>query len=184
MIKQDLSIRLSPDRTPENDPAAGTRTLSTALAELAARRTAAAVADMIWRYDLGVTVLALRPPAAHQVSRPVIERVVKALGMDPNTLRRYARVAATIAPDEFKRYVTLRSPSGLPLTWSHVERIAAAHTAELREHHARDACSQQLSVQELTRRIRDQEAACARELRLPSPIRRNGLPSPKNRPVM
>jgi hypothetical protein len=135
--------------------------LSTALKELAARRTAVAVADMSWRYDLGVTILALRPPTAREQSRRVLQRVVNALAMDPNTLRRYARVAATIAPDEFARYVRLRSPSGLPLTWSHIERIAAADTAELREHHAWDACSQEVSAHELARRVRYREAACS-----------------------
>jgi hypothetical protein len=135
--------------------------LSTALEELTERRTAAALADMTWRYDLGVTVLALRPPTARRDVRPVIQRVVKALSMDPNTLRRYARVAATIGPDEFARYVTLRSPSGLPLTWSHMERLAAANTAELREHHARNACSQDLSAHELARRVNYRVVACS-----------------------
>ncbi|HLK40503.1 MAG TPA: hypothetical protein VKU41_27310 [Polyangiaceae bacterium] len=120
-----------------------------ALATAIARRLAdAAEEDMRARYDLG------RALALVEDDRTELQNdVANALGVHRSLLRRYARVATVIRPDELDGLVRLRDRVGMPLSWSHIEHLAEITSAKIRESMAKRVIAEGLSVRALRSRL-------------------------------
>ncbi len=76
------------------------------------------------------------------------------LGLDRTRLGRYARVPEAIGLSEFAEHLKLRLPTGLPLTWSHFERLATVRDPMLRRKCAEFVANEGLSVSDLGTRMR------------------------------
>src|SRR5260221_12212086 len=94
-----------------------------AIASTTSRRLAAAAdEDMRARYELGLTLRAVRN--GESGAEPVLDAVADALGVHPSLLRRYIRVATVITQAQFEVFVAMRNHRGMPMTWSHLEHLA------------------------------------------------------------
>jgi hypothetical protein len=123
--------------------------LSTIVGHVVQRLAAAAEEDLQARYDLGEVVLSLRGVG----SRSAIRLLAEHLGSDASALRRYARVTRTIGADEFRWLVSLRTPRGVPLSWSHVELLAQDPDLERRKGLAAAVTREDLTVRQLAARL-------------------------------
>jgi hypothetical protein len=118
------------------------------------RIASARVEEAKARYDLGVLLHAIRyAPLPEYGSRP-IEEIATRLHVDPSGLRRYARVAEVIRPDEFRSYMVERTGPGGPLAWAHLERLSQVASATRRRTLADAAIRENLSVRCLDALIR------------------------------
>ena len=50
--------------------------------------------------------------------------IAKRTALHASVLRRFARVAEGVLPSDLEDFTNLRTPRGLPLTWSHLEELA------------------------------------------------------------
>lgn len=123
-------------------------------AHIILRMGEAAVEDMRARYELGRLAHELR---YHPCDQGILVELARAHHLKPGTLRRYARVTEMISSEEFDEYLTLRSPYGLPLTWSQIEELAESRSRDVRRRCAAEVLSEALSISELRARVR----ACA-----------------------
>jgi hypothetical protein len=110
--------------------------------------------DLCLRYNLGRVIHQCRYHPSAEHGRRAIACLAATSGMAPSTLRRYARVSEVIKPIAFHEILQLRGPSGLPLSWSHIEELAECRNHRFRLQCARDAAARALSVSELRRRLR------------------------------
>ena len=119
------------------------------------RIAAASEEDARARYDFGRILHHLRYGDAGSTSFPVRELAIR-LGVDSSALHRCARVSEAILPAEFDWLVRLRTERGMPLTWSHIERLACERNATRRRRLAETAVRDQSSVRALSARVRNE----------------------------
>jgi hypothetical protein len=112
------------------------------------------VEDLRARYDLGRLVHQLRFHSDDDATMGTLAGLARAYHLTPGTLRRLARVTEMIGSEEFGEYLMLRSPYGLPLTWSHIEELAESRRRDLRRRCAAEVLSDALSVADLRARVR------------------------------
>jgi hypothetical protein len=123
-------------------------------AHLIERLANAAVEELCVRYDMGILVREVRRDLSNDMAALTVAHLARVLGVHRSRLDRYAKVAAAVAPRDFRELIRLRTPLGLPLTWSHVERLARVRDIVLRQDLAGEAMSRQLSIRALSMRIR------------------------------
>jgi hypothetical protein len=123
-------------------------------AHLVERLANAAVEDLCIRYDMGILVRRVRSDLSSDMAALSVAHLARALGVHRSRLDRYAKVAAAVAPRDFGALIRLRTTLGLPLTWSHIERLARVRDVALRQNLAREATSGQLSIRALSMRVR------------------------------
>jgi len=128
--------------------------LATAVAGIKDRLTAIAVDAMRARYDLGVFVYRVRAADHDASSAEVLRRLAKSFEMHTTALRRCARVAEVMSPEEFETLLSHRGQDGMPATWSHVELLVEIADPEVRRQLGRAVTSEPLSVRALAARIR------------------------------
>ena len=144
-----------PESSPESAPSSsGDQAILQVAGQIVGRIAAAAAEDMRARYELGQVVLRLRQKRSRAAALTVLDSTARTLNLGPSTLRRYARVAATIHQSEFDFYLALSSPDGWKLTWSHLEELAEVRGADWRRHCASLATTECLSVGGLRARLR------------------------------
>ena len=80
--------------------------------------------------------------------------IAKRTALHTSVLRRFARVAEGVPPADLDEFTNLRTPRGLPLTWSHLEELATVRNRVLRRDLAAAAALEGLSVRHLRQRIR------------------------------
>jgi CheY-like chemotaxis protein len=115
----------------------------------------AGVADLRAQYAIGTFVHGLRYPGATEDHSPgEFADLAQRLGLHPSALRKRARVSETIQPEEFEGLVGLRTARGLPLTWSHMEKLALVRVRSHRGAIARQIVEQDLSVRESASLVR------------------------------
>lgn len=119
-----------------------------------ARLADANVLDMSARYDLARALHEFRCGKGRLSVAQTMATVSSELGVHTSALRRWMRVAGTIPPREFGDYISYRTRSGTPLTWSHVELIAEVTPARARRAVARECVECDLSVRSLAARVR------------------------------
>ena len=112
------------------------------------------VSNLRAHYTLGQRLHAIRYMSATEGEQAPLQAVADQLQLDVSVLRRYARVAETIGPSEFEHIVSLRTSRGLPVTWSHIERLAMVRNASNRKNLAEEAAATGLSVRALAAKIR------------------------------
>jgi hypothetical protein len=127
--------------------------------QLIERLADAGVADMRARYDLGGIVHKLRYDRAREFGALTLANLAHAINLHPNTLHRYARVRESIALSEFEELLELRTPHGLPLSWSHLEVLARARRADVRRRCAREVAAESLPVRVAAKRLRSYMSA-------------------------
>jgi hypothetical protein len=126
-----------------------------AIASHIARRLAdAAVEDMRARYDFGRVLHTARKQSRGAGEQGVLRVLARRLGVDASALRRYAQVSDVISAREFDGMLKLRNARGEPLTWSHVELLARVRSAERRHQLAIAVVREELSVRDLSARVR------------------------------
>jgi DNA-binding response OmpR family regulator len=109
----------------------------------------AAVAELRAQYEIGQFVHRLRYPGPGEIWRlQDLIALGQRLNLHPSALRRRARVSETMRPDEFEALASLRTPRGLPLTWSHFELLSKVRSRSRREAIARRAAVGDLGVRE------------------------------------
>lgn len=109
----------------------------------------AAVGEIRSRYLVGAHIHSIRYARS---SGSALVDASSILRMDITVLRRHARVAEMIRRSEFESLVMLRTPRGLPLTWSHFEQLATVRSAKRRRILAEMVASEDLSVRALAAR--------------------------------
>jgi hypothetical protein len=114
------------------------------------RLVTALLDDVKARYDLGQVVHKLRYPAAGDSCPTVtLAALARMSGHGPRALRRYARVAEIINAEELADYLELRTPRGMPLSWSHLEELMRVHSRTRRREFAATAAGENLSARAL-----------------------------------
>jgi hypothetical protein len=106
------------------------------------------------RYEISRALHTVRYRSPNRTAQRGLARLSQKLGLDESTLRRWARVSEVIQRDEFASIIHLRNPHGLPLTWSHIERLTRLRNREERRAAAAQAALGNWSACELSRRIR------------------------------
>jgi hypothetical protein len=122
---------------------------------IAARLTAAAEEDLRARYDIGWVAHVARYEGDGATA---LKQLRDRFALDETALRRYARVSETLSSSEFKWVVNLRTPRGLPLTWSHLELLQKVRSSPHRRVLATLAARDGWSVRELAARVRAQRS--------------------------
>ena len=113
------------------------------------------------RYEIGKFVHALRYANARAAGAAPLLMLSERLHLDSSVLRRYARVTEVIRPSELRSFTSLRTPRGLPMTWSHLECLSTVRHLGRRTELTIIAATDELSVRELALRIRaDNSPAC------------------------
>jgi hypothetical protein len=133
-------------------PTATDRSVPAVVSHIIERMAAAAVADARARYDFGVVLHFLR--YGDCATSPRISELAETLGVDTSALHRCARVSEVIAPDEFAWLAELRTERGMPLAWSHIERLARERSGKRRQVLAIEAVREALSVRALDARMK------------------------------
>jgi hypothetical protein len=110
------------------------------------------LADVQARYDFGRRLHALRYAQTERVGDS-LRSVAELTLMHPSVLRRFARVAEAIHPPELEGLMALRTPRGLPMTWSHLEELTVVRNRARRHDFATTTVAEGLSVRALRRRI-------------------------------
>jgi hypothetical protein len=113
------------------------------------RLAEAAVEELRARYDFGAVVHTLRYGDADSCRAETIRDLADWIGADPSALRRWARVNERMRAEEFETYLELRTPRGMPLTWTHLEVLARERNRGRRGELAVVAARGGLSVREL-----------------------------------
>jgi hypothetical protein len=119
------------------------------------RLAAAVVEEAHARFALGHIVGAALRARAPDGDAARLEDIAASLQRDVSDLRRWARIAAAIRAEEFAWLTSLRTPRGMPLTWSHIEALSRVRPLRLRREVAREASIQDLSVRRLQSRVRE-----------------------------
>ena len=126
----------------------------------------ATAADVDSRYRVGRLLLQVkRAPGSYGVA--AVETLARELGRDAATLYRYALVPQRWSAREMKLLGARLTPSGEPLSWSHLVELARVESEPLRGQLADLALRDGLSVRELARRI-DEATEGERARREPS----------------
>jgi hypothetical protein len=121
------------------------------------------VEDVQSRYNLGCVAHQIRYDSSGQFARCALAEFADAVHLSVNVLRRYARVSETIGAHELAEFLAWRTRCGLPLTWSHLERLSEVRGKGARRRWAEEAIREALSVRELERRLR--RLRCSRRSR-------------------
>jgi hypothetical protein len=127
----------------------GASELGAIAAQIRARLSDAAVADLHARYELGQVVHQLRYGEGPVSRSGDIALLAHCFDIHASALRRIARVAESVPPAEFAYVCSLRDPCGVPLTWSHIEVLSEIRNAQRRRDIARTTSATRLSVREL-----------------------------------
>jgi hypothetical protein len=106
------------------------------------------------RYDLGQLVHALRYSDARAFGTNAVDTLASWLGIDSSALRRWARVTEVIPPDELDGICCARTPRGMPLTWTHLEKLALERSTTRRREQAQLAIREDWSVATLASSVR------------------------------
>jgi len=124
---------------------------------LLARLTETMLDQLDARYEFGQHVHRLRyGSGAGDAAPPALVALAKKTGLEPASLRRMARVTEVIRADEFAEYRRLRTPRGVPLSWSCFEELSVVRGRPRRFAIAQLAARDELSIREL-------RAACKQE---------------------
>jgi hypothetical protein len=105
------------------------------------------------RLQFGSFIHLLRYASSADCPAGVIRDLAAQVGVDGSGLRRCARVAETIGPDELSEILAWRTSKGLPLKWSHLEVLALERNRERRRDLATAAVAGNLSVRALSSRL-------------------------------
>ncbi len=132
----------------------GGASLAAVVAGIKDRLAAIAVDAMRARYDLGAFVHRMRATDHDASPAEVLRRLAKIFEMHTTALRRCARVAEVMSPQEFETLLSHRGHDGMPASWSHVELLVEIADAEVRRQLGRAITAEPLSVRALSARIR------------------------------
>ena len=114
----------------------------------------ARVEELQARYDLGRIFHRIRYAESREWPCSTLEYLARCLGLHASVLRRYARISEAISRTEFVHFAKLRDSHGLPLTWSHLEKLARIRDRAHRRARAEDivaGASGIISVREAAR---------------------------------
>jgi hypothetical protein len=110
-------------------------------------------ADVRARHRVGAIVAEIKVSEDRYGARAVT-LLSQALGKDETTLYRYAMVAETWNEEEIAEILLRRTPTGEPVSWSHLLELAAVTSASDRARYLNQAISHGLSVRQLAQLAR------------------------------
>jgi hypothetical protein len=123
-----------------------------AAADIARRIAAAGLEEVHAKYALG----RLAHEARYSPGRSScfsLSNLAASFRIDPSGLRRIARVTERIGQQEFAWLMSLRSPTGRALSWTHLERLATVRPSARRKDLAVATLAEELTVASLAARI-------------------------------